>query len=98
MPLASIAIGEPGVIALTPIVIVSIAWQTVVVSFASLLVWFWLLTRYLNTHLAVFTFISPLVGVAAGAIVLGEPLTRTFLAGALLVAMGITLENWRSKQ
>lgn len=97
LPLCALAIGEPGVVALTPFVIVNMLWQILAVSFASYLAWFWLLTRYRASHLAAFTFVAPLVGVAAGALVLGEPLTLTFVAGAVLVAFGVTLVNWRGR-
>jgi hypothetical protein len=46
-----------------------------VVSFASYLTWFWLLRRYLATGLSVFSFMTPLFGVAFGVLVLGEPST-----------------------
>ena len=97
LPLASLAIGEPGVVQVTPVVVASMLWQILAVSFVSYLVWFWLLTRYRASHLAAFTFVAPLVGVAAGVLVLGEPLTGAFLGGALLVALGVTLVNWRAK-
>jgi drug/metabolite transporter (DMT)-like permease len=74
LPLASIAMGEKGVVALTPLALASLAYQGVIVAFASYLAWFWLLTRYLAARLSVFSFLSPMFGVLAGVIVLGEPL------------------------
>jgi drug/metabolite transporter (DMT)-like permease len=68
-------------------------YQGALVAFASYLVWFWLLTKYYAARLAVLTFMTPLFGVAAGAIFLGERLTPAFLAAALLVAAGIVLVN-----
>jgi drug/metabolite transporter (DMT)-like permease len=95
LPLASIAMGERGVVAWTPLAIGSLAFQSVLVAFASYLAWFWLLTRYLAARLAVFSFLSPLFGVLAGVLVLGESLTPTFAAAALLVGSGIVLVNLR---
>jgi drug/metabolite transporter (DMT)-like permease len=89
------AMGEPGVVALTPLAAASLAYQSVVVAFASYLVWFWLLTRYLASRLAVFSFATPLFGVAFGHLVLGEALTPTFVFAALLVGAGIALVNLR---
>jgi drug/metabolite transporter (DMT)-like permease len=93
LPLVSLAVGESGVTALTPIVVASLVYQSVVVAFASYLVWFWLLTRYLAGRLAVFSFLSPLFGVAFGVMFLSEPLSAGFIGAALLVGAGIVLVN-----
>ena len=97
LPLASLAAGEPGIMALTPKVVASLVYQSVIVAFASYLAWFWLLTRYLAGRLAVFSFLTPLFGVAFGVIFLAEPLSATFVAAALLVGAGIVLVNRPSK-
>jgi drug/metabolite transporter (DMT)-like permease len=97
LPLASLVAGEPGIIALTPKVVASVAYQGVIVAFASYLAWFWLLTRYLAGRLAVFSFLTPLFGVAFGVILLAEPLSAAFLAAALLVGAGIVLVNRPAK-
>jgi len=97
LPLASIAMGEKGVVALTPLALASLAYQGVIVAFASYLAWFWLLTRYLAARLSVFSFLSPMFGVLAGVIVLGEPLRPLFAAAAALVVAGIVLVNLRER-
>ncbi len=91
--LVSVAMGEPGVVRVTPLAVAVMAYQGVLVAFASYLVWFWLLTKYYAARLSVLTFMSPLFGVAAGVIFLGERLTPAFVAAALLVAAGIVLVN-----
>jgi drug/metabolite transporter (DMT)-like permease len=73
--------------------VTSLVYQGVVVAFASYLIWFWLLTRYLAGRLAVFGFLTPMAGVAFGVVLLGEPLTPVFGFGALLVGAGIALVN-----
>ena len=73
--------------------VASLAFQSVVVAFASYLTWFWLLTRYLGGRLAVFAFLAPLFGVAFGHLVLGDRITPAFLAAAALVGAGIVLVN-----
>lgn len=98
LPIASALLGEPGVIAWTPRAVASLAYQAVVVAFVSYLAWFWLLTRYLAGRLAVFSFLTPLFGVAFGTTILGEPLTARFALAALLVAAGIALVNMRRDQ
>lgn len=40
-----------------------------------------------------FSFLTPLFGVAAGVILLGEPVTAQFIGAALLVGAGIYLVN-----
>ncbi len=76
---------------LTPLACTSLLFQGVLVSFASYLAWFWLLRRYLATRLSVFSLLTPLVGVAAGVIVMHDPLRPQFVAGAVLVLAGITV-------
>jgi len=93
LPAASVAMGEPGLIALTPLVAGSLLYQGVIITFASYLAWFWLLTRYLAARLSVFTFLTPLFGVIAGVTVLHEPVRPAFAAAVLLVGTGIYLVN-----
>lgn len=97
LPLASIAAGESGVSALTPMVAACLIYQGLIVAFASYLAWFWLLTRYLAGRLAVFSFLTPLFGVAFGVIFLAEPLSAAFIGAALLVGAGIVLVNRPTK-
>lgn len=93
LPLASLALGEPGIVRLTPLAAASLLYQGVVVAFASYLVWFWLLTRYLAGRLSVFSFVAPLAGVVFGVLLLGEPLTPLLGVAVLLVGAGIALVN-----
>ncbi|ANG63928.1 hypothetical protein A8C75_16590 [Marinobacterium aestuarii] len=75
----------------TPALWASLAFQSVIVSFASFLVWFWLLRHYLASRLGSFSFLTPLFGVVLGAWLLNEPLEPGFLFGSLLVMCGIVL-------
>jgi len=70
---------------------VSLLFQVVVVAFASYLLWFWLLRQYLASRLGVFSFLTPLFGVGFGVALLGERLEAVFIAGAVLVLLGIAL-------
>jgi drug/metabolite transporter (DMT)-like permease len=90
---ASALLHEAPVRSWPPIAIASIAFQAVVVAFASYLAWFWLLTRYLASRLAVFSFMTPLFGVLFGVELLGEPLSPGFGLAVALVAAGIALVN-----
>jgi drug/metabolite transporter (DMT)-like permease len=68
-----------------------LGFQSVIVSFASFLAWFWLLRRYLASQLGVFSFLTPLIGVLLGVWLLGETLEPRFVAGSGLVLAGIGL-------
>jgi drug/metabolite transporter (DMT)-like permease len=95
LPVFSIALGERGIVALTPLALASLAYQSVIVAFASYLAWFWLLGRYLAARLSVFSFLAPMFGVVFGVLLLGEPLGPQFAVAAGLVALGIVLVNLR---
>jgi drug/metabolite transporter (DMT)-like permease len=95
LPIMSIVLSEKGIVAVTPLVIASLAYQAVVVAFASYLAWFWLLTRYLAARLSVLSFLTPMFGVLFGVMFLSERLTGSFAVAALLVAAGIALVNLR---
>jgi drug/metabolite transporter (DMT)-like permease len=99
LPVVSLAfLGESGVTQWTPVVLASMAYQGVLVAFASYLTWFWLLTRYWATQLSVFSFLTPLFGVGFGVAVLGDRVSPAFIAAALLVGVGIALVNLPVRQ
>ena len=95
LPLASLAIGERGVVSLGAFAIASLAYQSVIAGFACLLAWFWLLRRYLAARLGVLSFLTPMFGVLAGVVILSEPFSATFAMAVLLVGAGIVLVNLR---
>ena len=88
--LASVALGQTH-IHFTPWVWGSLIFQAVIISFASLLTWFWLLRHYLASRLGVFSFLTPLFGVGFGVWFLDEPLEPRFVLGAALVLAGVML-------
>ncbi|HML10709.1 MAG TPA: DMT family transporter [Stellaceae bacterium] len=71
----------------------ALAWQIVWVVSVTYVVWFALVVRYSATRLSAFTFLTPLFGVAAGHLVLNEPLTPPFALAVALVALGLVLVN-----
>jgi drug/metabolite transporter (DMT)-like permease len=95
LPIASFLLGEAGVTAIHGLVVASLAYQSVIVAFASYLAWFWLLTRYLAARLSVLSFLTPLFGMLSGVVFLSEPLSAHFALAALLIAAGIALVNLR---
>jgi drug/metabolite transporter (DMT)-like permease len=70
-----------------------LAFQVVIVTFASYLVWFWLIRHYPATRLSAFTLLTPVFGLLFGALLLGEPVTARLLVALAAVAGGIVLVN-----
>lgn len=92
---ASLATGEtvpatPGAAA-----IASVLFQAVIIAFASYLGWFWLLRHYPATRLSAFTFLTPVFGLIAGALILGEPVGIRLIVALAGIAAGIWLVNRR---
>jgi drug/metabolite transporter (DMT)-like permease len=71
----------------------SLLYQTFWVVGITYLAWFALIQRYSASRLSAFTFLTPLCGVAAGHLVLGEPLTPVFAVAVVLVVAGLILVN-----
>ncbi len=93
MAATALVVGEhithmPSVLALG-----ALAYQTIWVVSVTFVVWFALIARFSASRLSAFTFLTPLFGVAAGHLVLGEPLTPAFAAAVALVAAGLVLVN-----
>jgi len=91
----SAALGEKGVVAVTPLAAASLVYQSVIVAFGSYLAWFWLLSRYLAARLSVMSFLTPLFGVLSGVLFLSESLTLRFVLAAAAIGAGIVLVNLR---
>lgn len=87
--------GQATSFAMTPIVWVSLFFQSVIVGFVSFLAWFWMLRRYLASRISVFSFLTPLFGVAFGVLLLNDPIGVRFAGGAALVLAGIVMVNLR---
>lgn len=71
----------------------ALAYQSVWVVSVTYVAWFALVVRYSANRLSAFTFLTPLFGVAAGHLVLNEPLTPPFALAVALVALGLVLVN-----
>jgi len=78
-----------------PLALSSLAFQTVVITFFSYLLWFWLVRHYPATRIAAFTLMTPVAGLLAGVGLLGEPLTLRLLVAVATVALGMVLINRR---
>ena len=85
------ASGEHWPAQLSPLAWGSLLFQTVVVTFASYLLWFWLVRHYPATKLSAFTLLTPIFGLLAGVLLLDEPLTLRLVLALLAVSGGIAL-------
>lgn len=90
---ASLVVGESGVHDPTPLIWLALAYQSVVVAFATYLAWFWLITRYPAGRLSAFGFLTPLFGMLSGALLLGETITPLLALAMLLVTAGLWMVN-----
>jgi len=93
---AALIVGAPLSLRLSALAWTSLAFQTVIVSFSSYLVWFWLIRHYPATRLASFTMLTPVFGLLLGAILLAEPVTARLVVALVAVAAGIALVNRKS--
>jgi drug/metabolite transporter (DMT)-like permease len=71
----------------------ALSYQTIWVVSITFVIWFAMILRYSASRLSAFTFLTPLFGVAAGYVVLDEPITAAFAAAAVLVVAGLVLVN-----
>lgn len=95
---ASLVKGEAWPHSLSAMPLAALAFQTVVVTFASYLAWFWLLRHYPATRVSAFVLLTPVFGLLAGVLLLGEPLTARLLVALGAVCVGITLVNRPARQ
>jgi len=86
--------GERIVALPSAVAIGALTYQVVVVGL-TYSAWFALIVKFSASRLSAFTFLTPLFGVAAGNLVLDEPLTPAFALAVALVAGGLILVNRR---
>ena len=85
------------VIGITPGIVAGLIYSSVLVAFVSYLTWFKLIHAYPISKLAVFTFLTPVFGTAAGGIFLKEQMTTGLIVGLCLVCAGIYATNYRKE-
>jgi drug/metabolite transporter (DMT)-like permease len=90
---ASLAVGEPWPRSLSAGVGLWMLFQIAVVTFASYLAWFWLVRHYVATKISAFTLLTPVFGLLAGVLLLGEALTLRLAVALVAVCAGIWLVN-----
>jgi drug/metabolite transporter (DMT)-like permease len=95
LPPISLWLGEPWPHSIDLGALASMGFQTICVAFLSYLAWFWLIRHYPAAQASSFTFLTPLFGVLAGGVLLGERLSPSLALALALVAIGIYLVNRR---
>jgi len=93
LALGSFMFGETITSVPGPVALASLAYQTVWVVGITFLLWYMLMKTYAASKLSAFTFVTPLVGVAAGHIILNEPISTTFAVAVAFVIAGLFLVN-----
>jgi len=86
-------IGETPVKHLDTLIVLSLAYQSVVIAFVSYIVWFALVHVYPISRLSSFTFLTPVFSTIAGAFLLGESVTWGVISSLALVSVGIYAVN-----
>jgi drug/metabolite transporter (DMT)-like permease len=90
IPLAWLVSGPPHA-SLTPQLIASFVYLVLVISIGASLIWFWLLTNGSASVVSAYYFLTPVFGLALGAVLLREHVGWTDLGGLIAIAGGIAL-------
>jgi len=70
-------------------------YQTVIIAFASYLVWFRLILTYPAGRVASFTFLAPVFGIVAGWALMGDALSWGLFVGLAAIGAGMRMVNAR---
>jgi drug/metabolite transporter (DMT)-like permease len=88
---AGLGLGEHWPAQLSALGWAALAFQTVIVTFASYLLWFWLVRHYPASKISAFTLLTPIFGLFFGVVLLHEPLTWRLSLALLTVCAGIAV-------
>ena len=93
LAIAALAVGERMIEMPSALATGALAYQTLFVVSITFVIWFAMIAKYSATRLSAFTFLTPLFGVAAGHLMLDDPLTPAFIFAVVLVTGGLVLVN-----
>ena len=91
--LMSFLFQETPIQAINSLIVLSFAYQSIIVAFISYLVWFYLVHAYPVSRLSSFTFLTPVFATVAGIFLLNEPLTLKLILSLIFVSLGIYIVN-----
>lgn len=75
------------------LILLSVAYQSIITAFFSYLMWFFLVHAYPVSRLSSFTFLTPVFATVAGIVLLNEPLTLRVILSLIFVSLGIYIVN-----
>jgi drug/metabolite transporter (DMT)-like permease len=75
------------------LILLSVAYQGILVAFVSYLGWFFLVHTYSVSRLSAFSFLTPVFATFASVGLLNEPLTLRLIVSLILVSIGIYIVN-----
>ena len=84
------AVGDPEP---APEAIVAVIWLGILGSGVAYLCYFFVLQHWGATRTSMVAYVLPVVGIALGSVVLGDPITFNRIAGTALVLAGVALVN-----
>jgi drug/metabolite transporter (DMT)-like permease len=90
VPLAALVFGAPSVV-LSADVVLAFVYLVLVLSIGASVLWFWLLSHGAASRVSAFYFLTPIFGLAFGALFLGEMVGPGDALGLVAVALGIVL-------
>ena len=91
--LMSFLLKETPIQAINGLIVLSFAYQAIIIAFISYLVWFFLVHTYPVSRLSSFTFLTPVFATLAGILLLKEPLTLNLILSLIFVSLGIYIVN-----
>jgi len=77
--------------------VVALLYLAILGSAVTFTIYYWLLANMKATRLALMSYLIPIVAVAVGALLFGEPLRPRLLAGSALVLAGVVIVNRRRR-
>jgi drug/metabolite transporter (DMT)-like permease len=75
------------------LILLSVAYQSIITAVFSFLIWFFLVHAYPVSRLSSFTFLTPVFATIAGIVLLKEPLTLPVILSLIFVSFGIYIVN-----
>lgn len=85
-------------VSLPPLTVVSLLWLGLAGSCLGYILYYTLLQDWGSTRATLVTYVIPVVGVAAGALFLAEPVDWRLVVGGGLILSGVWTVNWRPRR
>jgi drug/metabolite transporter (DMT)-like permease len=93
VPMALVVEDPVGTVDPAPAAIVAVIWLGILGSGVAYLCYFTILAHWGATRTSMVAYLLPVVGIALGAAVMGDPVTANRIAGTALIIAGIALVN-----